>query len=295
MADARTLTLTRGGRWHGYYGTTPCPVCQPEGRRDQNALTLKDGALGLLAHCKKAGCGFRDVIAALGIGRSAVSPVHAGATTRRDAIGRFEAEKRARAAQAVWTEAVPIRGTIAEAYLREARGITCALPDTLRFHPVCWHGPAARRGPALIARVDGAADFAAHRTWLRPDGSGKAPVDPARAMLGTTAGGAVQLAAGTEALAVAEGIETALSLLCGPLRGSVALWAALSATGMAALRLPDRPGHLIVATDGDAAGRLAGASLAERADALGWRVDMLAAPEGRDWNDVIRDRKGEAA
>jgi len=53
MTDAATLTRDLGGRWLGRYGCAPCPVCQPERRRDQNALTLSDGASGLLLHCKK--------------------------------------------------------------------------------------------------------------------------------------------------------------------------------------------------------------------------------------------------
>ena len=27
MTDARELTLALGGRFHGRYGTAPCPVC----------------------------------------------------------------------------------------------------------------------------------------------------------------------------------------------------------------------------------------------------------------------------
>ncbi len=67
MTDARTLTLALGGRWHGRYGAVPCPVCQPERRRGQDALTLADGGKGLLAHCKKSACAFRDIAAAAGI------------------------------------------------------------------------------------------------------------------------------------------------------------------------------------------------------------------------------------
>jgi hypothetical protein len=40
MTDARSLTLSLGGRWHGRYGAAPCPVCQRERRPGQNALTL---------------------------------------------------------------------------------------------------------------------------------------------------------------------------------------------------------------------------------------------------------------
>ena len=54
MTDARELTATLGGRWHGRFGTCACPVCQPDRRRGQNALTLADGRNGrLVADCKK--------------------------------------------------------------------------------------------------------------------------------------------------------------------------------------------------------------------------------------------------
>ena len=67
MTDARTLTARLRGHWHGRYGAAPCPVCQPERRRDQNALTLTDGRAGLLAHCKKSHCTFADILAAASV------------------------------------------------------------------------------------------------------------------------------------------------------------------------------------------------------------------------------------
>lgn len=294
MTDARTLTLGLGGRWHGRYGVSPCPICQPERRKGQDALTLADGAAGLLLSCKKAGCSFRDILAAAGVMPGDYTPPDAATIAQREAEQRREAEKRERQARALWAETLPIDGTAAEVYLR-GRAITCPLPETLRFHPACWHGATSTRSPALVARVDGGVGFAAHRTYLRPDGSGKADLTPNKAMLGATAGGAVRLAGGQGVLAVAEGIETALSLLCGVLSGPVSVCAALSSSGFARLHLPSAPGRLIVATDGDAAGAAAGNDLAERAAALGWAVTLLPAPEGRDWNDVIRDTKGAAA
>lgn len=294
FTDAHTLTLARGGCWHGRYGTASCPVCQPEGRSDQIALTISDGAKGILLHCKKSGCNFRDILVGLGIQPGLPSTPDPAIIARRAADQRARAEKRAQLARMLWDEAKPIKGTVAETYLR-GRGITCALPQTLRFNPECWHPEARRCLPAMVARVDGAERFAMHRTYMRPDGSGKAQVEPQRAMLGTTAGGAVRLSEGLDALAVAEGIENALSLLCGPLCGSVAVWAALSTSGMASLRLPPRAGSLIVATDGDTPGKSAGTKLAERASALGWSVTMFPAPDGRDWNDVVQNMKGAAA
>lgn len=293
MTDARTLTIDLGGHWRGRYGTAACPVCQPERRRGQDALTIADGERGLLLHCKKTGCSFAGILAAAGIAPGDYAPPDPVITAQRDAERRAEAEKKARQALGLWNEARPIEGTPAEAYLRH-RGINCPLPMSLRYHPECWHGATARRLPAMVALIEGADRPAIHRTYLREDGTGKADAAPDRAMLGAVAGGAVRLTNGPGALAVAEGIETALSLSCGLLRGSVTIWAALSTSGLRGLCLPDRPGRLIVATDGDDAGRAAGHDLAERAAALGWTVSLLPAPSGRDWNDILRT-KGAAA
>jgi len=286
MTDARTFTTALGGRWHGRYGAAPCPVCQPERRKGQGALTVADGRDGrLLAHCKKAACTFADILAAAGIGAGDYTPPDPATIAQREAERRADAERRAAQAWRCWQDAQPIAGTPAEAYLR-ARGITCDLPDTLRFYPEAWHGPTARRHPAMVALIEGADAFAVHRTYLRPDGTGKAGLDPDKAMLGAVAGGAVRLTDGPDALVVAEGIETGLALASGLLRGPAAVWAALSTPGVRGLRLPPEPGRLTIAPDGDRAGHEAAHALAERSHALGWAVSLLPAPEGRDWADI---------
>lgn len=188
-------------------------------------------------------------------------------------------------ALACWREAKFIKGSIAEGYLR-GRGITCDLSDTLRFHPNCVH-PSRASFPAMVALVEGSGKSAIHRTYLQTDGSGKAAVSPAKAMLGGVSGGAVRLSAGEEKLVVCEGIETGLSLLSGLLPYSATVWAALSTSGMKTLTLPANPGRLTIAVDGDNAGRSAANQLAERATTLGWSVSLLPAPEGQDFNDVL--------
>ncbi|SDF02711.1 Toprim domain-containing protein [Salipiger thiooxidans] len=147
----------------------------------------------------------------------------------------------------------------------------------------------------MIARVNGCDRFAVHRTYLRPDGTGKAavPEGTAKLALGKTQGGAVCVSEARGPLVVAEGIETALSLACGLLRAPATVWAGLSTSGVRGLRLPDLPGRLTIAPDGDDAGRAAATALAERAHAHGWAVSLLPAPDGRDWNDIIM--KGERA
>lgn len=294
MMGARALTLALGGRWYGRYGAAPCPVCQPARRRDQNALTLADGRAGLLLHCKRAGCGFAEVLAAAGLRARAHAVPDPIRLADALAEAKAKAARRAEAAHRLWQESQPIAGTPAETYLRR-RGITCPLPDRLRFHPACWHGPSERRVPAMVARVEGGDGFAAHRTYLREDGNGKAGLAGGdKLMLGAAAGGAVRLCEGPGRLAVAEGLESALSLLCGLVAGPVQVWAALSTSGMRALRLPREAGWLVIVADGDRPGRVAAHALASRAHALGWRVSLIDPGDGRDANDLL-NRKGLAA
>ena len=95
-------------------------------------------------------------------------------------------------------------------------------------------------------------------------------------------------------LVVCEGVETGLSLLSGLLSRPATVWAALSTSGMKALALPEAIGRLIIAADGDAPGLEAANALAIRATSLGWKVSLLPAPDGLDWNDVLM-LKGAAA
>lgn len=287
MTSAVQITARLGGKWYGPYGVAPCPVCQPERRYDQNALNLKDGDGGrLLLHCKKSDCSFANILAAAGVSGADYAPPDPKILAQRKAEQRAEVAKRVRQAQTLWQETCPIADTPAETYLR-GRGITRPLPETLRFHPACWH-LTAQRLPAMVALVEGAEWFAVHRTYLSADGSGKAIVDPPKAMLGAVAGGAVRLCEGVGPLAVAEGIETALSLASGLLRGPATIWAALSTSGMQRLRLPVSPGRLAIAPDGDKAGRGAALALADRASREGWVVSILTPPPGGDFNDLLR-------
>ena len=285
--DAETLTRELGGRWYGTYGVARCPA-----HDDKNpSLSLSNGNDGLLLAKCHAGCTFQAIIEALRhLGfvdtpapQSRAGKISEDASQRTD---RTDTNQNAQWAEQLWNESLPIAGSLAETYLN-ARGITCDLPDTLRFHAACWHGSTRKRLPVMVARIDGGESFAIHRTYLDSDGS-KANVDQAKLMLGSVSGGAVRLSDDPGPLVVAEGIETALSLRCGLLQEKAAVWAALSTSGLKSLRLPDQPHKLIIASDGDDAGRKAANELAERATALGWNVWLLSAPDDEDWNDVLQ-------
>ncbi|EAU47593.1 DUF7146 domain-containing protein [Salipiger bermudensis] len=278
---AQDLTKALGGRWHRYYGLAFCPA---HDNRNTPALSIATGEDGRLLLKCFAGCAYRDIAKALEA-RDYIDRAHPQVPkTERPAK---TSERRGKQARRVWDAATSIHKTLAENYLRR-RGIRSDLHGSLRYHHCCWHGPSSQCLPAMIARIDGAADFAIHRTYLAPDGTGKAAVAPTKMMLGAARGGAVRLGPGDAAgpLVVAEGIETALSLP-GMLDHVGPVWAALSTSGMVNLLLPRTPGSLIIATDGDAAGHRAGQKLAKRAHALGWRVSILEAPESCDWNDML--------
>lgn len=287
---AREITARLKGRWHGTYGTAPCPVCQPEERRDQNALTLGDGRAGILLNCKKSGCDFRHILAAAGLQPGDYRAPDREECARRMMAAQAETVKRSAMARRVWDEAQLIEGTLAEVYLRSRR-IDCPLPQTLRFHPRCFHGPSRQTLPAMVALVDGGGGLAVHRTFLRADGRGKAGLpDGDKLMLGRVAGGAVRLSDGPGRLVIAEGIESALSLVCGLLDGPARVWAALSTSGMRSLRLPETPGAMAIAADADPEGRAAAQALAQRAHAANWRVSILDPGEGRDFNDILKEQ-----
>lgn len=301
--DAYTATRQLNGKWYREYGTAACPICQPEGRRDQSALTLRDGRNCLLLHCKKAGCAFSEIIRAIeDVGPAPIYVSPPPAPMRTEYAGRVALD--------IWLAASPISGTIAEKYLR-SRGLPLPPTGHLRFVANCRH-PTGVYAPAMVARVKGADGFGIHRTYLAPDGSGKASLSPARAMLGAASGGAVRLLEGRGALVVSEGIENALSYFSMKRRGpranpadqhiaqplaeldEAAVWAALSTSGLRNLRLPQPAGKLIIAADCDVAGIAAAHGLARRVRAAGWEVG-IAIPASPDWNEQLLKNEAEHA
>ena len=197
----------------------------------------------------------------------------------------------AEAARRLWAIAKPIAGTLAEAYLRN-RGITdLTRCEALRFHPRCWYRPdehaPTETWPAMIAAVTdlSGAITGAHRTWIAPNGLGKAPIDTPRRAMGLLLGNAVRFGAPGDVLAAGEGIETMLSLRCA--LPAMPMVAALSANHLAALQFPPALRRLYIARDADAAGDTAVAALTERSEAAGIEALVLA-PRLGDLNEDLR-------
>jgi putative DNA primase/helicase len=286
MTAAEIASALGGTRCSGQWWRCVCPV---HGSRTGRSLTLalRDHAHGLVVHCH-AGCGRDDILAEL-YRRGLIAERSDGARPPMAIRSHDGADKAARIAVArrIWEATKNARGTPVERYLA-GRGITIPAPPCVRWLPACPH-PSGIYLPAMVARVDNVDGelIAIHRTCLRPDGSGKAEVDPPKAMLGRAAGGAVRLAPAAEMLMVAEGVETALAAMQAT--GQPA-WAALSTSGMTALMLPATVRTVILLADNDAngAGERAAHAAAQRFLAEGRRVRLALPPEpGTDFADVL--------
>ena len=195
------------------------------------------------------------------------------------------------AAARLFAASVPVAGTLADTYLR-CRGISQGgMMSALRFHPKCWHREEGQTRsmprPAMIAAVtDGEGALqGVHRTWLAPDGQGKAAVNPERRAMGHLLGNAVRLTSQDDILVVGEGIETMLSL--SEAIPGLPVWASLSSGHLGAVRLPEGLQRLYVAIDRDPAGRRAAERLSARATEFGVSVRVLEPGLG-DFNDDLR-------
>ena len=121
---------------------------------------------------------------------------------REEAERREREDKQQRTASALqlWSERKPFRGSLAETYLRDSRGIgvwceAFDLDESLGFHPSCQFG--SDRLPcmvALVRNIETDEPQAVHRTALTTgDPFGLPPDRIGRLSLGPVAGGAVKL------------------------------------------------------------------------------------------------------
>ena len=126
----------------------------------------------------------------------------------------------------------------------------------------------------------------AHRTWLAPNGSDKAPIDTPRKAMGDLLGHAVRFGVPGEVMAAGEGIENVLSVR--EVLPGMAMAAALSAAHLAAIQFPETLRRLYIVRDDDPAGTSACDSLIERAYAVGVEAIVLS-PELGDFNEDLRE------
>jgi hypothetical protein len=284
---SRSIRLRPAGQ--ELYG--PCPVC---GGTDRFAVHLKKqvwncrqcrkggNVIALVQHM--AGVGFADAVAMLA-GGARPMPAPRRAPEVLPATAAPTVDRHAWAMH-LWSEAVPIAGTIAERYLIEARKLTLPAdvsPRVLRFHLRCPFG--AEHHPCLLALYrDIASDEprAVMRTALTPDGR---KID--RKALGPVGGCAVKLsddADVTMSLTIGEGLE---STLAGLLKGFAPAWAMGSAGSIAKFPVLAGIEALTILGEDDDANCRAVAECAHRWLAADREVFRASSTAGGDMNDAM--------
>jgi putative DNA primase/helicase len=205
VAQAHDAKLSRYGHSGEYVGA--CPVCGTG--HDRFAINPKKGVFNCRV-CGKGGHGAVDLEMFLGgcefveavkrltntttlNGKRLPTAKNPEAAAAHERARERDEQEQHETASWLWAQRHPIAGTIAERYLREARGITCALPATLAFLPARKpeHHPAMIAAFALVDKpepgvVGKPQDVGSvHLTLLKPDGSGKAEIEKPKIIIGS--------------------------------------------------------------------------------------------------------------
>lgn len=275
---------SRAGR-HWRFGTKGSLAVVVEGAERGTWFDHEAGqggdALGLVAHLRR--CQMRDAYAWaaswLGVERRPVV-----AEVRQVAAPTPSATLDL--ARQLWAEGLTPADTAVAVYLA-SRGLALPVDAPLRFHPACPRG--GERLPAMLALMTDPATgepCGVHRTFLAPDGRGKAS-GQAKMMAGNA--GVVRLIpdeAVAAGLGIAEGIETALRVMQG--FGWSPVWAATSAGSIARFSVLAGVEALTIFADGDKSGQDAARVCAERWEAAGREATMFLASAGEDFDDSAR-------
>ena len=289
-----------------------CPVSSHgKGCGDKNpSLSIAEDRGKLLLKCH-AGCSFEEILKALmGMGLMPDSlndqyRVSNSTIAQTSSAVGFELAPQSAPIKAlsIWNNSKDATDTLVTNYLC-SRNLTITPPETIRFHPNLKYSVQDNNGvwheswhPAMLAQIQRYPNdscIGVHRTYLKPDGSGKAEVLKPKKMLGSCLGGAVRFQGESlECIAVGEGIESCLSYL--QFHPLLTVWACLSSGGLKNIILPPPAvtHEVIILVDHDSTGEKAGTKLAERLTKEGRKVFLIMpSTNGWDMNDLL---KGEGA
>lgn len=278
QADAIVRQL--GGKWQGQSAMCRCPA-----HADGTAsLSIRVGERAVLFHCF-AGCTADAIMAALRSGKI-LAPIDHDPGQRQDGKGDFK-----KVALAVWRHAEPFPGTLADRYLR-SRAI---VPDGIvaRYDPRCQCGAGAAKAyaPALIVPIeDDTGVIAIHRTWLSPDGRGKADMPEPKRMLGNPGTGAVRWGGipVDGILRLAEGVEDAASVM-NMLGAGHSVWPVLGIERYQSVTVPESVQTVVIYSQhGGEAARAIDRAI-PHLTANGRQLVVKLPPHAGDWNDLLRE------
>lgn len=303
----KTVELARG-KWKGILSELgidrchlvnrhgPCPIC---GGEDRFRFDDKDGAGTYF--CTGCGPGNGMKLAMLWTGQDFATCAaridellgHVEVETSKT-TDQQRAKRTLRRLRKIGAELQPIGDLDPVSRYLRSRGIKHAPRDFLRYHPgLDYFEQAQRVGtfPAMVAafrRPDGSIETF-HVTYLTADGH-KADVSAARKVMGAQQGlngCAIRLSEVQPHIAIAEGIETALSV--SEMYG-VPCWSCYSANGIETFQPPEGVEEVTIYSDADAnfAGQAAATACAKRLAFAGYRVNLPTFPKiGTDYNDML--------
>ncbi len=192
-----------------------------------------------------------------------------------------EEERKAAQVRRIWSEAVPIPGTPAEAYLRR-RGILAAeWPSSLRWHPQI-------RALICACTAPDGRITAIQRIFLNDDGTSRLDDEgrKVKRSLGSITGRAVRFSVKPDGpLVLAEGPETALSVWWAT---GYEVWAALGQIGNVDLTSVHMSRTIIVALDDDP--RVSPARVNLMKAIRGWRRGGRTVLEATPWPTLRGDK-----
>lgn len=324
--DAKTIKAHANGRWSAIISTLtprlaqtvergkrhgPCPLCGGKDRaRCHNDFNDTGGII-----CNQCGGG-ADGLAVLMWANSWTFPKtlesvanYLGLTnstfqTPRHRTPRPQPKnnwrRECREVLAIWDEAMLNHPRLNE-YL-EYRGLPVTPPDALRLHPSLeyWYeGKSYGKFACMVARIIKEGELVGiHRTFLDPDGPGKAPVMKpklSKKCADTMSGGSIRLfePEADKPLVLCEGIESSLAVY--EITG-FPVWSCINSTMLEIVVLPDNVKSIIIGADKDRseAGQASAEKLGRRFAGTGWDVKISLPPmpipeeaSGVDWLDYL--------
>lgn len=187
----------------------------------------------------------------------------------------------------------PIKNTLAERYLREHRSITVDLNENLRFVPYLYEKTTGQKHSALVVfSKDATGNVKGMQAiWLDHTTGNKLDIDIAKRSYGQIKGTMVPVNKGGFAIAVCEGVETALSVASA--NPNLTVFAALgSFVNFSSSNLKSNGSPLILCADNDGDNQNTLKKLHRAVSELsekGFNV-FVTKPDrvGMDFNDVLR-------
>jgi len=198
-------------------------------------------------------------------------------------------------AKDIVANSIPIKGTLAERYLKEHRGITDTVLDTsFRFNRSVWEKITQKNCPALvvIARNEKQEVQSVQCIYLDVKTANKLDIEIPKRTFGSQAGASVLVQRGngsTHQFAVVEGPETALSIAQS--HKALSVWCSLGVSNFGTIPIPMGSSELLICADNDGVDASSNVSLIKSIKMLserGINVWYTRPVDCEDFNDVLK-------